>query len=113
MQALQAATKNNIGPPSSPQLGREEKANPLLVVHDFCNGYHFHEVKQILWDWLVTAMSKNHSIYDVGKERSNLIFFYEKLSALVEAAYLIHQKQQPVIKPKKTAPKNTKSASRP
>jgi hypothetical protein len=79
--------------PYKDRLNKEEKQNPLPVLQDFCDSYHLHEVKQILWDWLVTALGKSHSIYDEGKERSNLFFFYEKVETLIEAVYILHEKQ--------------------
>ena len=80
--------------PAKERLNKEEKQNPLPVLHDFCDSYHLHEVKQILWNWLVTALGKSHSIYDEGKERSNLFFFYEKIETLIEAVYILDQKQE-------------------
>jgi len=80
------------------RLSEEEKENPLQVLHNFCDAYHLQEVRNILWEWLVTALGKTHSIYDEAKERSNLTFFYENIEELIEAVYLLHQ-QQPPAKP--------------
>ena len=76
------------------RLSKEKKGNPLIVLHDFCDAYHLHEVRKTLWDWLVTALGKPHSIYDEAKERSNLFFFYENMEELIEAVYLLHQQQE-------------------
>lgn len=85
--------------------GRGSNASPQLILREFCKDYHLHEVKEMLWEWLTTALSKQHTIYDVGKERSNLIFFYEKISVLVEAVYQL----QPAKKT--TRNQKTKNAS--
>ncbi len=84
------------------QVDRGTKQGPMLVIHEFCNGYHLHEAKQMLWDWLVTAISKNHSLYDEAKERSSLVFFFEQLNALLDATYALHQQASPKQKTKKT-----------
>jgi hypothetical protein len=82
------------------RLSKEKKDNPLLVLQEFCDSYHLHEVRKALWDWLVTALGKNNSIYDEAKERSNLFFFYENMEELIEAVYLLHQQQNaPARKP--------------
>lgn len=91
--------------PIKDRLKEEEKLHPLPVLSDFCDSYHLHEVKQILWDWLVTALGKSHSIYDEGKERSNLFFFYEKVETLMEAVYMIHEQQEKASHPKQTGTK--------
>lgn len=75
------------------RLSKEAKENPLMVLYDFCDAYHLHEVRKTLWDWLVTALGKTHSLYDDAKERSNLCFFYENMEELMEAIYLLHQQQ--------------------
>ena len=87
------------------RLDQDKKDNPLLVLHEFCDSYHLQEVRKTLWEWLVTALGKNHSIYDEAKERSNLFFFYENMEELIEAVYLLHQQKDA---PKPTA-RNNKS----
>jgi hypothetical protein len=86
--------KKGIARPIKERLNNEEKLHPQAVLSNFCDNYHLHEVKQILWDWLVTAMGKPHSTYDEGKERSNLLFFYENIETLVEAVYTINTQQE-------------------
>jgi hypothetical protein len=86
------------------RLSKEKRENPAQVLHEFCDSYHLHEVRKTLWDWLVTALGKTHSIYDDAKERSNLFFFYENVEELMEAVYLLHQQQEtpkPAARPKK------------
>lgn len=76
------------------RLAKEEKPTPQQVLSDFCDTYKLHEANEILWDWVTTALSKSPSIYDTGRERSNLLFFYEKMKALIEAVYMIDTQQQ-------------------
>lgn len=85
--------------PDKDRLNKDEAPTPLQVISDFCDTYHLPETKDILWEWVTNALSKSPSIYDTGKERSNLLFFYEKMKALVEAVYMIDEQQQGKEKP--------------
>lgn len=76
------------------RLNEEEKGNPFLVLEDYFQCYHLHEVRQILWNWMVEVMSSQHGISCDPHERSNHIYFYEKMEALVEAAYVMHKQNQ-------------------
>lgn len=103
---MQRNTKSGR-PQQAGQAGRGSSASPHLILREFCKDYHLHEVKEMLWEWLTTALSKQHTIYDTGRERSNLIFFYEKIIALVEAVYRLQPAQKTTGKPKaKNAPGN-------
>ena len=82
-----------------------ETKDPYQAIKNFCTSYHRHEVQHMLWDWLVTAISRTHSIYDDGKERSSLFLLYENIMSLVDAAYTVHQ-QPPAPNP--TAPAKNK-----
>ena len=62
------------------------------VIFQLFGNYHLKEVKAYLWNWLQVALAKENSTYDTGKERSNLLFFYENLVELFEAFWLINQK---------------------
>lgn len=75
------------------RLDTEEKSTPQEVLSDFCDTYRLHEANEIMWDWIATALSKSPSIYDTGRERSNLLFFYEKMKVLLEAVYTIDTQQ--------------------
>ncbi len=79
--------------PGKDSLETEEKSTPQEVLSDFCDTYRLHEANEIMWDWVATALSKSPSIYDTGRERSNLLFFYEKMKALLEAVYAIDTQQ--------------------
>lgn len=77
------------------RLTREQQQEPGAVLTYFFECYHLKDLRELLWDWLLTALSSDNVTYAKGRERSNLIFLYEKLESLVEAAYLMHQYQPP------------------
>jgi hypothetical protein len=78
--------------------------DPYQIIRDFCRNYHYHEVQEMLWDWLVTAISRNNSIYDDGKERGSLFLLYENITLLVAAAYSVHQQPASTVAPAKATP---------
>ena len=75
------------------RLTKEQQQEPGAVLTYFFECYHLKDLRELLWDWLLTALSSDNTTYAKGRERSNLIFLYEKLESLVEAAYLMHQHQ--------------------
>jgi hypothetical protein len=77
------------------RLSDEQWQNPILAIDNFFECYHLHEVREILWNWLVEVLSSPHGISSNPLERSNHIYFYEKIELLVEAAYII-QKNKPL-----------------
>lgn len=75
------------------RLSKEEQQAPVDVINVFFDCYHLKDLHEVLWDWLLAALGTDNGIYDRGRERSNLIFLYQKIEALAEAAYLLHFKE--------------------
>ena len=95
---MQKSNKRTVQPDKD-RLNKDEEPIPLEVVSDFCDTYHLDEAKDVLWEWVTNALSKSPSIYDTGRERSNLLFFYEKMKALLKAVYTIDEQQKEKEKP--------------
>lgn len=100
--------KNNrrITQPGKDTLSKEEKPAQLQVLADFCDTYKLDEAEDALWELVATAISKSPSIYDTGRERSNLLFFYEKIKALIETVYTINAQQENPHPTKQAGPKS-------
>ena len=90
------------------RLNEEEKKDFFAVVDDFFSCFHLHEVEEMLWDWLMVAITSDNDTYDSGTERSNLIFFWQKLEGIVQATHVIQQKKTQKKKKKKN--KTTKKS---
>jgi hypothetical protein len=71
------------------RLTEEELNNPLLIFNDFFQTYHLNETRELLWQWLMAVLSSQGSISSEPLERSNHIYFYEKLEEIIEAAFII------------------------
>lgn len=74
------------------RLTKEEKHDPLLVLDDFFDCYHLQDARDILWNWVSTIISSPHSISIEASDRSNHLFFYEKMERLVELSLVMKNK---------------------
>ena len=72
-------------------LTDEEKQDPVSVLQEFFNHYHLHESRQDLADCFRLAIITDNASYDTGRKRSDAIFFYEQVSKLIEASYLLKE----------------------
>ncbi len=52
--------------------------------------------REVLWQWLTAVLSSQGSISSEPLERSNHIYFYEKLEEIIEAAFIIKTNQHTV-----------------
>jgi hypothetical protein len=76
------------------RLSENEKQHPHEVVEDFFSCFHLEDIREIMWDWLVAAMSCDSGQFSSGYDRSNLIFVYEKLELFIEAAHVINKRRR-------------------
>ena len=74
------------------RLDPEQQQDPTAVIRYFFECYHLKDLRELLWDWLLTALSSDNGTYSRGTDRSNLIFLYENIEKLAEAVYLKHGK---------------------
>src|SRR5215471_14551095 len=74
------------------RLTDQERKNPVMVIQEFFDSYHLEEVRQLLWTWMVEVVTSQRSIANNPRDRNNNIFFYEKIEALVEAAFILKNK---------------------
>jgi hypothetical protein len=76
------------------RLTEKEMQNPYGALEDFFSCFQLQYTREMLWNWLVVAMSSEADIYSSGESRSNLVYFYEKLELLIEAAYEINKRRK-------------------
>ncbi len=75
------------------KLNKEEIEDPYQVIHGFFDYGHLPQIREHLWEWLKLAVSGNYH-RESCTEKSNLLYFYEKIEQLVEAVHIIHQKNE-------------------
>lgn len=73
------------------RLSEEELDNPILVFNEFFQCYHLNETREVLWQWLSAIISSPGSISSEPLERSNHLYFYEKVEEIIEAAFLLKE----------------------
>lgn len=88
---METCSKPTQNPHQLLRLTREQQQDPLTVLACFFECYHLKDLRELLWDWLLTALSTDNATYAKGRDRSNLIFLYEKIELLTEAAWIIYQ----------------------
>jgi hypothetical protein len=74
------------------RLTKEQKSDPLPVLDDFFECYHLNEVRQTFWEWLTEVHSSQRSIAIEPLDRSNYIYFYEKIEGVIEAAFVLKKR---------------------
>jgi len=93
------------------RLTSEQIENPNLVLTDFFQCYHLHDVRELMWQWLTAAVSIPGSHADDGHERNNYMFFYEKMESLVEAAWIMKRQIGSIISPVSLPPETASNES--
>jgi len=68
----------------------EEKKYAWKILHEFFEAFDEEGPQETLWFMLSAAMKLESEEVD-GKERSNMIFFYEYSIAFFKAAYVLYQ----------------------
>lgn len=68
--------------------------NPEELTRDFCHLFTVKECRKMLWRMTCAFLGSEHADGLNRRERSDYLFFYEMLIALVEAGYLIEAKRQ-------------------
>ena len=71
-------------------LSKEEAADPMQVVHDFFSYGHIPEIREQLWELLKTTVTGNYSKILTRQERSDMVYFYERLQKVIEAIHILH-----------------------
>lgn len=80
------------------RLTKQEQEDPLSVLDTFFDTYHLNEVREVLWEWVTAGLTNDQGAYTTARSRSNLLFLYEHVESLTEAAYLILQNRKGVRK---------------
>ena len=67
--------------------------HPKKMIADFCSTFEFKECRDMLWRMIFTFFSAEESDALNRHERNDYLFFYQQLEALLEAAFLMHEKK--------------------
>ncbi len=79
----------------SRKLSEEEVENPHKVIAELFDFAHLPHVRDLLWLWLKTTVNGSFITEDLEhRERTSIIFLYEKIEKLVEAVHILHIQHQ-------------------
>ena len=73
-------------------LSPSEAHNPAEVLLEFFEFVHLHQAKEILEDIKNTVVSKRFMHLNYTRDEDDLTYFFEKLTKLIEASYLLRAK---------------------
>lgn len=77
------------------KLSEEEISDPFIVIHSFFDYSDISSVKENMWEWLKITVSGMYCSKLMSKgRRYDMLYLYEHLERFIEAAYIIHRKQQ-------------------
>jgi hypothetical protein len=76
------------------RLSEEKKHDAFEALEDFFSCFHPQDMSKILWDWLIAAISSESCTYNTGFARNNLVFVYQKMLLLIEAAHEINKRRK-------------------
>lgn len=74
------------------KLTVEEIENPEQVIEEFFDYARLPHVRSYLWEMFKTMISCDYPKLK-RRERSNLIYFYEKIEKVIEAVHLIYERK--------------------
>lgn len=83
-------------------LEEDEIQDPFLVIYRFFDYAGIASQREHLWEWLKTMVSGTYStpLFSKGR-RYDMLYFYEHIERLIEAAHLIHLQRSGSKKKKK------------
>ncbi len=76
------------------RLSEKQMKDPGRILEEFFTWYHLDDIRQILWEWMQVAMVTDNDVFESGRDRNNLLFFYRNIEILVEAAYLLRKQKK-------------------
>jgi len=76
------------------RLSEEQKAAPLETLRDFYDNCPLSQQRQLLWRLVETALAVPYSVFDNAAERQTLLWFYREFETVLEAGWLLCQKDR-------------------
>lgn len=77
-------------------LNKEEADLPLQVIDAFFDYGNLPQIRDMLWLLLETTVTGSFSNHLTGRERRNLLYFYQQLEKLVEAVHVLHKNKDSI-----------------
>ena len=75
-------------------LSKEEKEAPLLVLQKFFEDYKLNELRFYLWQMVEACLTSENSQFAEPVERADLLFHYQALEKVMEAAHAMARERK-------------------
>jgi hypothetical protein len=75
-------------------LNKEEVTDPGIILDEVFDYAHLPEWRSLLWEWLKITVSGTYNTEYAEYDRSSILYMYEKLQKLIEAAHLMYVQQE-------------------
>jgi hypothetical protein len=75
-------------------LNKEEVTDPGIILDEVFDYAHLPEWRSLLWEWLKITVSGTYNTESAEYDRSSILYMYEKLQKLIEAAHLMYVQQE-------------------
>ena len=75
-------------------LNKEEVTDPGIVLDEVFDYAHLPEWRSLLWECLKITVSGTYNTESAEYDRSSILYMYEKLQKLIEAAHLMYVQQE-------------------
>jgi len=76
------------------KLTDEEKSNPYLVIDDIFQFGHLPDLREMLWNSFRSTITGTYHKELTRKERNEIVYLYEYMERLVEAAHIINESRK-------------------
>jgi hypothetical protein len=77
------------------KLSKEEIENPRMVIENFFDFAHLPQIRKMYWELLKVMVCGNWNSLD-KPERTDMVYFFEKLEKIIEAVHIIFKQNKPV-----------------
>lgn len=74
------------------KLTSTQRQNPELVLKELFDYANLPEQKEMLWQWFTAAITSGNAKRKM--ERESLVFCYEQMEKLLEAAFLLNEQSK-------------------
>ena len=75
------------------RLSGPAQENPYLYICAFFDAQSLSDVRRLLFKWYAAAITSENSASNYPVGQSDLLFLYQSMESLVEAAFLLNEKK--------------------
>ncbi len=74
------------------KLTEEQVEDPYQAINDVFDYAHLPQLREAIWEWLKLTVSGSYH-KQPRRDKHNLLYLYERVEILLEAAHIIHRER--------------------